>query len=791
MSHDTMPDTDAPAGVYIEEIALNGGAVRLRLRGSAAGAAGDRPTPAAVKEAARIITPVWGDRYVDYVLTVMLPALLAPGNVPVLTDHFDCEYFFVTETRLFERFLRSPAVAKLLRHCPVRLVPVDDLLCTHWGITVTYAFMRGFDDLGADATKMHLFFNHADFIMADGSFRKALEAVKRGERLIVSPSYCLVMEETVDHIRGRVDEASSVLSIPHREMADLILRHRHNYMRAKTANQRLFRLHWHDQFYWYVDEHTLLARQMPIAVVYMRIERFVPELPTFWDYGMLSELCPTLTPCVLGDSDDFLMAELRPKEDLKAYLQLGWPSLDELGTMLSRHLTKDHHDYGRHTLVLHSKDLPDDIEIEKKNLGDFMNEVYRRLSPPVSYKNHKFWADSFPRFSQMRAEGRERLDAQVRAWEKVRSSPGDAQRRKRMGMLRAQINAARTVARTSQPTTEDDRMTALSVRLAALDQAYRSERASVENEMNLLGREPDGLTATCRTAEQELDRLIGERQRDVDLLLGHAEAEAQQPAAPVTLTGQSCSAEAAPRTDPGQPALAQFPRGLKSRIRSLLGWTFRAIFGSRLTQLTEWHPYYTSVRLVTAAVLKVASAPRILLVTSEREGPAVLPNGLRPARSVTVPAVMAGGFPGDLGVDEKFDACLCFLTFDDLMKFRAVADRVRPLVRARGKMILFFHNREIESLDKFTFIFTEALFPLVGKSVVSFTGSRLGALVTRHYSRALAALGVSRRRGGLLYLATLAVCAPLSRVAAAREKKSYPGDYPAYCTSMTVEIELI
>ena len=47
-----------------------------------------------------------------------------------------------------------------------------------------------------------------------------------------------------------------------------------------------------DQFYWLLDEKTLLGRQLPIAIVGMRPERYVPEPTAFWDHGLMEEFCP-------------------------------------------------------------------------------------------------------------------------------------------------------------------------------------------------------------------------------------------------------------------------------------------------------------------------------------------------------------------------------------------------------------------------------------------------------------------------------------------------------------------
>src|SRR5262249_8508025 len=157
-------------------------------------------------------------------------------------------------------FERSVAIQKLLSFTDVRLVAVDDLLSPWYGITLTHALVRGFADLGAAMTDTHLIFLHADFIVADGSYRKLAEIIKRGERLVVSPSYCMDLESTIDTLRKHRDPIGFALSISNRELAALVILHRHNTIRAKTVNQQMFRIHRYDQFYWYVNETALLAR---------------------------------------------------------------------------------------------------------------------------------------------------------------------------------------------------------------------------------------------------------------------------------------------------------------------------------------------------------------------------------------------------------------------------------------------------------------------------------------------------------------------------------------------------
>src|SRR5262245_23117354 len=138
----------------------------------------------------RVISIAWGERYLEDFLEYCLPALLAPGNVPALTGHFATEIVFVTETTFFERVRRHPAWQAAANVCGTRLFPLDDLIGRRdaYGMSLSYALFRGFEDLGPAMTGCYVLFVNADFILADGSYRKLLPSLLRGDPIILAPS---------------------------------------------------------------------------------------------------------------------------------------------------------------------------------------------------------------------------------------------------------------------------------------------------------------------------------------------------------------------------------------------------------------------------------------------------------------------------------------------------------------------------------------------------------------------------------------------------------------------------
>ena len=80
---------------------------------------------------------------------------------------------------------------------------------------------------------------------------------------------------------------------------------------------------------------------------------------------------------------------------------MGWPGLDEIAARLA-FTTQDHRSLGLHTLVLHSRDLPDTTDEAKRKLAEFVDQVFIRLKPPTPHSNHFYWRaqkDLFDRYA--------------------------------------------------------------------------------------------------------------------------------------------------------------------------------------------------------------------------------------------------------------------------------------------------------------------------------------------------------------------------------------------------------
>jgi hypothetical protein len=337
---------------------------------------------------------VWGSKYLIKLDFACVPAILAPGNLPYLAQHFDCELVIVTQSNLFDEIRSLPSVRAATQYCSLRLVGIDDVLShqSYYGFTITHALYRGFLDLGDGAKDIWCLFLNADFIIADGSYRTIVKRILAGETCIFAPSYCAIEENTLPTLCHRTAEGSGVLRMSHREMANLILRNLHLTVRAKIINWSMYKIDRVDQFYYLLDNNTLLGRQLPIALVAFRPERIPLEPVTFWDYGVVSEICPSSELCVLGDSDEFLMLELRGRNTMSEQFRLGGMDKLEIARDISIWTTKDQRDCGEYPLVLHCEELPSNYPDGLRVLENYYRGIMQHVTrEPRSHLNHYIW----------------------------------------------------------------------------------------------------------------------------------------------------------------------------------------------------------------------------------------------------------------------------------------------------------------------------------------------------------------------------------------------------------------
>ena len=166
----------------------------------------------------RLVTYAWGQSYLDHLLDFTLPSVMSPGNLPALVSAFDSSVTIVTEEKLFDHVRANPTVKAIEAICTVKLIALDDLIAESWqyGMTLAYALFRGFEDLGPAMTETYILFLNSDFVLADGSYARLIDRVRKGERVHLAPSYCTVEQQAIPVLNSM--KKQGVLTIPPRDI---------------------------------------------------------------------------------------------------------------------------------------------------------------------------------------------------------------------------------------------------------------------------------------------------------------------------------------------------------------------------------------------------------------------------------------------------------------------------------------------------------------------------------------------------------------------------------------------
>jgi hypothetical protein len=616
----------------------------------------------------RFIAYAWGDKYTEELLSLTLPAVLAPGNLPAVVELAPTEVVLLIQQEHRDLVASHPTIRRMQQLCSVRLVGLDDLIVNKekYGVTLTYALHRGMRAFGADVTETNFLFLNADFIVADGSLRSAVLALMQGERLVAAPSYCAVGDKVRAKLRQFVDHGSGSLSVPPRELARLALRYLHNTVKGKTLNQSNFHLAQMDQFYWRVDDDTLLGHQMPVAIVGMRPEQPVDEPNTYWDHGLISEFCPDTQPYVLGDSDDFLMVELRDRRVAIDQIVAGPLDRSLVAQRMIGWVTPYQCAFTAWPLTLHAEDVPLAAPGERAKLAAAVAEIFRHAPQTFpSHRNHPQWDYHLSPFMEARHQ---RLSLQLGNATEQSAPPANLTpidqlwwrldgARKRRDRRRAGSGPVIFF----EERLAADPASALEASIASQSRPHRT----VELVDVMIERPPVDAQSGPASRDQAIEAEIGALERSYATLLRKHVTSAMIPLVNVL-------------------HLAGEPESSRRNADSLRG--FRPAIGRRL-RLAFHQSALREARKAVAKAVAEGARDALVVVGDVRLGEELTPAVPGFCMSVSSQGVGSGNLAYSLTASEQFDLCVWELSADELMDLPRRVEALRPYFKTGAVIV--------------------------------------------------------------------------------------------------------
>lgn len=362
---------------------------------------GNRPPPKQV----RMLLPIWGHKYVRDFLNISLPTWLAPGNLPAVAETLPTELVLLT-SRDDERFFSDhPAFRRLTETCKVTFHYVDHFITgKNYSTTITLSYLEAVRQTGPEMTDTCFFFLVSDYIVANGSFRNALQRIIDGRSGLLVGNFQLSEEAAQPWLDNQLRHAPEVLCLESRQLMRWGLAHLHPNTIANTVNVGLSHNSHTNRLFWSVDSQTLIGRFYLMHMICIR-----PELDDFTigsacDYSFIPQMCPSDNVEIIADSDDYLVMEMQPNRHESAFLKPGHQTPRKLAYSLSEWTTARHRENAKTTILFHAGDKPANYAEIVGEADRFIDKVSAQMKKaPVTHANHPYWTGAIA--SQKEATG--------------------------------------------------------------------------------------------------------------------------------------------------------------------------------------------------------------------------------------------------------------------------------------------------------------------------------------------------------------------------------------------------
>jgi hypothetical protein len=295
------------------------------------------------------LTPVWGEAYVRLYLDVVIPAQLAPQNLPVFASQVETKYVIFTTAADMETIRSAPVFALLNAAVEVVFEFVDPEIKVAHG-RMSDCFRRGIEM--ANNAGVAVVFLTPDIVFANGSFASLKRLSEQGYDVIFIPAIRTLKQGVSVGLLSQFKTGPAIQICPH------------DLMRTALDNLHpLADLSWWDEgetdllpanLYWRVNSEGILGRCFHLHPLYVRPQRRNVRFFGTVDDDYCSAACPDRSrDYVVTDSDEFLAIELSdPSHFVRTGLRKG--SIDDVVAWAELAANSRHRSLFDHVMRMHT-----------------------------------------------------------------------------------------------------------------------------------------------------------------------------------------------------------------------------------------------------------------------------------------------------------------------------------------------------------------------------------------------------------------------------------------------------
>jgi hypothetical protein len=343
-------------------------------------------------QAIQLLLPVWGTQFISKFLSVSLPTLLAPGNLPALAKSLPCKFIFLTSSDDAVDLRDHPAINYLRSICDVEIKLIDDLITgDNYSTTVTLAYTRAVRAAGGAMLDTCFFFMISDYIMADGSLANVLAKIRDGYDGVVAGNFQVVEESAQQSFFKRFDTGKPMIIVRPRNLMRWAINHLHPMTLANMVNFPLCHSVHSNRLFWRLDNKTLIGRFYLMHMICIRPETTNFVVGSSCDYSFIPEMCPSGRVHVMTDSDEYLVVEMQSNGHERNFVRLGPVNQITLTESLAEWATATHRKNAYSAVVFHAAKLPANLDSFVAESSSYVDAIESALPKPLPHRNHPYW----------------------------------------------------------------------------------------------------------------------------------------------------------------------------------------------------------------------------------------------------------------------------------------------------------------------------------------------------------------------------------------------------------------
>jgi hypothetical protein len=262
-----------------------------------------------------LISVLWGEKYVDVFLDLILPNYLSKNNIPLACKKYMIASKIYTTAEEAERIQSHFHFKKLQEFIDVQVFPIIDL--ASWQTKDKYKIKGTYASIGirnAIANQSVGLFFSADCLIADGGLEKCCSLIAEGKKAILIAGFSRAGLESIrPALKEHYDPETGSLTLPSRRLIELGIQHSHPNNQFFYWDAQPF-TNWPSIIYWKAGEKSLLVKSFhlhPLTIDLRNVRKDFPEVLMPEDGGLIDYLkIPQKERHIVTNSDEIACVEL-------------------------------------------------------------------------------------------------------------------------------------------------------------------------------------------------------------------------------------------------------------------------------------------------------------------------------------------------------------------------------------------------------------------------------------------------------------------------------------------------